>query len=84
MRAPLIESRLMQIEDIERQALGLPVEERARLPHELLESLDTLSPEEQKKLWLQEAARRAEQIDRGEAELIPAEVAAKKARSLLK
>ena len=80
----MIESRLMQIEDIERQVLGLPVEERARLAHELLESLDTLAPEEQKKLWLQESARRAEQIDRGEAELIPAELAAKKARSLLK
>lgn len=74
----------MEIDDIERHALNLPADERARLAHELLESLDTMTPEEQEKLWLDEAKRRAEQIDRGEAELIPADVVAKKARALLK
>ena len=74
----------MRISDLEKHALSLPAEDRARLAQELLESLDTLTPEEQKKIWLDEAARRAEQIDRGEAPLISAEETSKKARAVLK
>jgi putative addiction module component (TIGR02574 family) len=65
-------------------ALSLPVEERARLVRQLLESLDTLPSAEVEQLWLEEAARRADQIDRGEVKLVPADEVLAKARALLK
>lgn len=45
--------------------------------------MDTLSDAEREKLWLDEATRRAAQIDNGEVELIPGEDVARKARALL-
>jgi putative addiction module component (TIGR02574 family) len=74
----------MDFASLEEQALSLPAEDRARLANDLLDSLDRLSPAELRTLWLDEAARRAGQLDRGEAQLIPAEEVAKKARALLK
>lgn len=65
-------------------ALSLPVEERARLVRQLLESLHTLPSAEVEQLWLEEAARRADQIDRGEVKLVPADEVLAKARALLK
>jgi putative addiction module component (TIGR02574 family) len=65
-------------------ALSLPVEERARLVRQLLESLDTLPSSEVEQLWREEAARRADQIDRGEVKLVPADEVLAKARALLK
>ena len=53
-------------------ALKLPTEDRARLVRELLEGL-----------WLEEAARRAEQIDSGAVALVPADEVSRKARTLL-
>ena len=74
----------MDFAAIEKQALSLSVEDRARLAQELLGSLETLSADEHRSLWLNEAVRRAEQIDRGESVLVPAEEVARKARALLK
>lgn len=74
----------MDTKAVEKQALELPATERAKLAHKLLESLDTLSDAERETLWLDEAARRAAQIDSGEVELIPGEDVARKARALLK
>jgi restriction endonuclease Mrr len=56
----------MDIESLEREALQLPAEDRARLARELLDSLNELSSEELDRLWLEEAGRRATQIDAGE------------------
>jgi putative addiction module component (TIGR02574 family) len=74
----------MDTKALEKQALELPATERAKLAHKLLESLDTLSDAERETLWLDEAARRAAQIDNGEVQLIPGEDVARKARALLK
>jgi putative addiction module component (TIGR02574 family) len=65
-------------------ALNLPVDERARLVRQLLESLDTLPSGEVEQLWREEAGRRADQIDRGEVMLTPADEVLAKARALLK
>lgn len=65
-------------------ALSLPVDERARLVRQLLESLDTPRSGEVEQLWQEEAARRADQIDRGEVTLVPADEVLAKARALLK
>ena len=52
---------------LERDALQLPAEERARLAVSLLCSLDDTGedPEEVEKLWVAEADRRAREIQAG-------------------
>jgi putative addiction module component (TIGR02574 family) len=74
----------MDSKAVEQQALGLPAPDRAKLAQKLLESLDALTDAEREKLWLDEAARRAAQLDSGEVELISGEDVARKARAPLK
>ena len=44
---------------IEEEALHLPIEARAKLARRLLESLDELSQQDDERVWLVEAERRA-------------------------
>jgi Putative addiction module component len=74
----------MDPETIRREALSLPAETRAQLAEELLMSLDDLSELQVEQLWFKEAARRAEEIDRGEARRIPADEVRRQAQALLK
>lgn len=74
----------MDLDALRREALSLPVDKRAELAADLLSSLDGMSPEELDRLWFEEAARRAEEIDRGYAKRIPADEARRQAQSLLK
>lgn len=74
----------MNTETIRREALSLPVQERAKLAEQLLSSLDALSEAEIDQLWLKEAARRADEIDRGLAKRVPADEVRQQARALLK
>jgi hypothetical protein len=48
----------MSIDDIETEVLKLDPQDRARLAKKLLESLETLSDEENERLWAEEADRR--------------------------
>lgn len=74
----------MDTSKIESVVLHLPVEERARLAQKLLLSLEDLPPAELDNLWLDEAERRAGDIDDGKVQLVPADEVARKARALLK
>jgi putative addiction module component (TIGR02574 family) len=74
----------MDIATIEHEALHLPLSERAKLAHKLLLSLEELSEPEMTEVWLDEAERRAMEIDQGLVQLIPAEEVSRKARALLK
>jgi len=74
----------MNIETLERKALNLPPAERAKLAHELLESLDALSPAELGVLWLDEAERRLKELDAGHIQLAPGDEVMRKAQALLK
>lgn len=71
-------------ETIRREALSLPVQERAKLAEQLLSSLDALSEAEIAQLWLQEAARRAEELDQGSAKRVSADEVRRQAQALLK
>ena len=53
----------MNVVDLEKEALKLSIGERARLAEILLESLDTLSEEEHRRLWAEEAAQRDAELD---------------------
>jgi len=55
---------MMGIDELEAAILKLDPRSRARLAGKLLESLDTLSREENEKLWVEEARARDAELDR--------------------
>jgi putative addiction module component (TIGR02574 family) len=61
------------LEDIAVEALELGVESRAALAKRLLDSLDDLAPEEYERMWVEEAARRYEQLKDGTASSLPSD-----------
>lgn len=54
----------MSTDELELEALKLAPRERARLAEKLLESLETLSDEENARIWAEEAQRRNNTWDR--------------------
>jgi putative addiction module component (TIGR02574 family) len=62
-----------KLEDVTSDALAMTVESRAALAKRLLDSLDELAPEEYERLWVEEAARRYQQLKSGTARSIPSE-----------
>jgi putative addiction module component (TIGR02574 family) len=61
------------LDEIASEALKMSVESRAALAKRLLDSLDELSPEEHERLWVDEAARRYQQLKAGTAASIASE-----------
>jgi hypothetical protein len=57
----------VSVDELREEALRLNPEARAHLARELLASLDALSEAEIKKLWIDEAIRRDEELDSGTA-----------------
>lgn len=55
----------MSTEELEAAALKLDPKSRARLASRLLESLDDLSPDENARLWAEEAQRRLDALEAG-------------------
>jgi hypothetical protein len=53
----------MSIQELEAEALKLDPKSRARLAEKLLASLENLSEEENARLWVEEAERRAVEMD---------------------
>ncbi|WP_340123147.1 addiction module protein [Methylobacter svalbardensis] len=74
----------MNIETILHEALLLPPQERAQLAEQLLSSLDSRTETEVEQLWFQEAARRADEMDSGLVQRIPADVVNREAKALLR
>jgi len=54
---------LMNAEELKAEALRLAPEDRAKLAHALLESLEDLSEAEIESLWVDEALRRDKEFD---------------------
>jgi putative addiction module component (TIGR02574 family) len=66
----------MKREDLKKEALKLPSEDRAELAYSLIRSLDEDDEEpdrEHERLWREEIQRRYRELKEGKAELIPAE-----------
>ena len=53
----------MSIEELESEAMQLEPKARARLAGKLLESLESLSEEENERVWAEEASRRDSDLD---------------------
>jgi hypothetical protein len=71
----------MSIDELKAEALRLDPEARADLVRELLASLDGLSEAETERLWVEEALRREEELDRGAARACPADEVLDRARA---
>jgi putative addiction module component (TIGR02574 family) len=69
---------------IEDEALHLSKEDRAQLIQRLVLSLDSPTPDELRAEWLNEAQRRAKELDDGTAQTVAGDEVLKKARSLVK
>ncbi len=69
---------------IEQSALNLPKQDRAHLVHLLLDSLDTPSDADTAQLWLNEAQRRATDIDSGKVALVSGEDLERQVQALFK
>lgn len=74
----------MSIEEIEAEALKLDSKARARLAERLLESLETLSDQENERLWAEEADRRDTDWDSAQGTARPAADVLRDARARLK
>ncbi len=66
-------NRFVTREDLLVAALKLPLKERAALADHLLRSLDELPEPERKKLWLEVADRRLQELREGKVREIPAD-----------
>jgi len=58
-------------EEIRTEALDLDLDSRATLARILLESLEDVSEDENKRLWLDEAERRQAEVREGSVQLVP-------------
>jgi putative addiction module component (TIGR02574 family) len=74
----------MNTDAIEQEALRLNPAKRAELAQKLLLSLDALSETEINEAWLDEAERRAQELDEGIVQPIPASEVRRKAQALLR
>lgn len=70
-----------QVEKLETAALKLDPKDRARLAEKLLQSLETLSDEENMEIWLEEAERRDAELDANPELAHPADKVLRDARS---
>ena len=71
----------MTLDDLEAAALTLDPKGRARLASRLLQSLEDLSPEENARIWAEEAQRRARALESGTLSDRPADEVFRDARA---
>jgi Putative addiction module component len=83
-REPGVRILRMRTEEIEAEALKLDPQARARLAKKLLESLETLSDQENERLWAEEADRRDADWDSAPGSARPAADVLRDARAKLK
>jgi putative addiction module component (TIGR02574 family) len=62
-----------KLEDLAQEVMKLAPESRAALAKRLLDSLESPDPEEHERLWVEESARRYDDLRAGRARAIPAE-----------
>jgi len=73
----------MSLKEIEADIKKLHLNDRAALAKWIVESLDDLSAEEVQALWAEEAERRLDEIEQGEAPEMPVKEALGRARAAI-
>ena len=69
------------VEQLARQVLALPVEDRAALAQRVWDSIEHFADADTEKAWLDEADRRWREIEEGKVECIPAAEVMRRARA---
>ena len=72
-----------QAKELTKQALALSPEERVKLADRLIASVDDFASPEIEAAWQEEITRRVAEIEKGQAQLIPAEEVHRKARAMV-
>ncbi len=73
----------MTLQEIEAKIKKLDLKDRAALAKWIVESLDDLSEAEVEALWVEEAERRLDEMERGQVTEIPAEEVLHRARDVI-
>jgi hypothetical protein len=73
----------MSLEELEAEIRKLPLRERGALARWLVESLDELTHAEVEALWVEEAERRLDELERGAATEVPAAEVLRRGRAAL-
>jgi len=71
----------MGVEELKEEVLRLSPEARAYLARELVASLDLMGEAEIERLWIDEAIRRDDELDKGAAQSYPVDEALARARA---
>ncbi len=71
------------LNDLTKEALSLPVEDRVILAHRVWDSVEHFASAELEKAWMDEADRRWREIEEGKVQCQPAVEAMKQARDSL-
>ncbi len=73
----------MSLEELEAEIKKMTVKDRAALAKWIVESLDELSDSDIETLWVEEAERRLDELEQGDAAEIPAEEVLRRARTAI-
>jgi len=73
----------MSLKELEAEIKKLDLKDRALLAKRIVESLDELSDAEIEALWVEEAERRLDEMEKGLVTEIPAEEALRRARAAI-
>jgi len=73
----------MSLKELEAEIKKLDLKDRALLAKRIVESLDELSEKEIEVLWVEEAERRLDEMEKGLVTEIPAEEALRRARTAI-
>jgi putative addiction module component (TIGR02574 family) len=78
-----MKGRDMSLAEIETEIKKLGLKDRAALAKWIVDSLDELSAAEVEALWVEEAERRLDEVERGSAPEIPAQDVLRRARAAI-
>jgi hypothetical protein len=73
----------MSLNEIEAEIKKLNLKDRAALAKWIVESLDELSEAEVEALWVEEAERRLDELERGQVSEIPAKEVLRRAKAAI-
>lgn len=74
----------LSLAELEKQAMGLPLPDRARLITSLIASLDSADEGDVEAAWVAEAERRLAEFESGKVKAVPADEVLKEARRKLR
>jgi putative addiction module component (TIGR02574 family) len=73
----------LTLEQLAQEAMKLPINSRAALADQIVESLDLAEPDEIRRLWVAEALRRRDEVRSGQIKPIPGEQVIEEVRRIV-